>query len=116
MDHRYIDEHVVAERYLRHALTPEERPAFEAHLVDCSECTDRLLLVEMFHTRNGASHSVPQLSAATPEPAAEDPPESLPAHARFLAQFRPWQLALLLLAAAIVFAIPTLLFLWLIGR
>lgn len=53
MDHRYIDDHSVAQRYLDHSLSPEERNQFEAHLVDCQECADRLLLAEMFHARNG---------------------------------------------------------------
>jgi anti-sigma factor RsiW len=54
MDHRYIDEQQVAERYVKHTLGAAERAAFEAHLVDCQECADRLLLAEMFHARNGA--------------------------------------------------------------
>ncbi|HEV8148194.1 MAG TPA: zf-HC2 domain-containing protein [Bryobacteraceae bacterium] len=54
MDHRHIDEQQVAERYVKHTLGGAERVAFEAHLVDCQECADRLLLAEMFHTRNGA--------------------------------------------------------------
>lgn len=62
MDHRYIDQKSLAERYLNNTLAPEERSAFEAHLVDCQECTDRLLLAEMFHARqpNGAA---PQLTS-----------------------------------------------------
>ena len=52
MDHAYIDEHSVAERYLQHDLRPEERAAFEAHLVDCQECMDRLLLAGMFQVRS----------------------------------------------------------------
>jgi hypothetical protein len=54
MDHRHIDEQQVAERYVKHTLGAAERAAFEAHLVDCQECADRLLLAEMFHARNGA--------------------------------------------------------------
>ncbi|MGA3204041.1 MAG: zf-HC2 domain-containing protein [Bryobacteraceae bacterium] len=53
MDHAYIDANSVAERYLHHALSPEELREFEEHVVDCQECADRLLLAEMFHTRNG---------------------------------------------------------------
>src|SRR5579862_2889210 len=64
MDHRYIDELSVAERYVDNALKPEERVAFEAHLVDCQECTDRVLLAGMFHTR--AVNGVPK--AETPPP------------------------------------------------
>jgi predicted anti-sigma-YlaC factor YlaD len=53
MDHRFIDQNAIAERYLDHALTPGDRAKFETHLVDCAECRDRLLLAEMFHARNG---------------------------------------------------------------
>lgn len=53
MDHRYIDEHLLADRYLDRVLAPQESGEFEAHLVDCQECRDRLLLAEMFHARNG---------------------------------------------------------------
>jgi hypothetical protein len=48
MTHRYIDEHCVAERYLQRALPPQEHDAFESHLVECDECTDRLLLAQIF--------------------------------------------------------------------
>src|SRR5579863_5672020 len=51
MDHRYIDEHSVAARYIDNALTVTERAAFEAHLVDCQDCTDRILLAGMFHAQ-----------------------------------------------------------------
>jgi hypothetical protein len=53
VDHRYIDDHSLADRYLDRALAPHESGEFEAHLVDCQECRDRLLLAEMFHARNG---------------------------------------------------------------
>ncbi len=53
MDHAYIDEHHIAERYLDHALPADELREFEEHIVDCQECADRLLLAEMFHARNG---------------------------------------------------------------
>lgn len=53
MDHAYIDVNSVAERYLDHALSTVELRDFEEHIVDCQECSDRLLLAEMFHTRNG---------------------------------------------------------------
>jgi hypothetical protein len=53
MDHVYIDENSVAERYLNHSLPAQDVRAFEEHVVDCQECGDRLLLAEMFHGRNG---------------------------------------------------------------
>lgn len=97
----------MARRYLDQALTPEERADFEGHLVDCAECTDRLLLAEMFHVRNGR---------AGPKPAGEAPKEKLPEiplRARFVAQFRPWQLLLILVAGAILLLlVPVAYFLW----
>ena len=97
MDHRYIDEHSVAERFIGNTLPQADRVEFEAHIVDCQECMDRLLLAGMFHARNG-------------RPNTQNP---LPLRARFVAQFKPWQLVLLLAAAAIfLLAIPTAYFLW----
>ncbi len=54
MDHRYIDEHSVAERYVAKTLPLDDRAHFEAHLVDCQECTDRVLLAEMFNAKQSA--------------------------------------------------------------
>jgi len=53
MDHQYIDANAVAERYLGNGLRLKEREDFERHLVDCQECTDRILLAGMFHARSG---------------------------------------------------------------
>ncbi len=97
MDHRYIDEHSVAERFIGNTLPKGDRTEFEAHIVDCQECMDRLLLAGMFHARNG-------------HPNSQKP---LPLRARFVAQFKPWQLVILLAAAAVfLLAIPTAYFLW----
>ena len=97
----------MARRYLDHALTPEELADFEGHLVDCAECTDRVLLAEMFHARNGR---------ADWESAGEAPKGKLPAvprRVRFVAQFRPWQLLLMFVAAAILLLlVPVAYFLW----
>jgi anti-sigma factor RsiW len=113
MDHRYIDEHSVAERYLGRELSAEEREAFEAHVVDCQECTDRLMLAEMFHARNGfkqkAHHPPPGLTPA--------PEQEIPLRARFIAHFRPWQLVVIFAAAALLLlAIPTAYFFWELSR
>lgn len=87
MDHRYIDQHSLAERYLDNALAPEERSAFEAHLVDCQECTDRLLLAGMFHAR--------QPNGIPPQP-----------RSRLVLRLKPWQLAVLVVTALLLLAIP----------
>jgi hypothetical protein len=108
MDHLYIDDNSVAERYLEHRLPPQERAAFEVHFVDCQECRDRLLLAEMFQARNGAM------------PKQEPPPVSkaeVPLRARFVAQFKPWQLVVMFVAAALLLlAIPTAYFFWVLER
>jgi hypothetical protein len=42
MEHSYIEEHNVADRYLSGKLSPEEQMRFEEHFVDCTQCLDRL--------------------------------------------------------------------------
>ena len=90
MDHQYIDQHSLAERYLENALSPDQRAAFEAHLVDCQECRDRLLLAEMFHARqpNGI------------------PPEA--PSSRLVLRLKGWQLVVLVITALLLLAIPAL--------
>lgn len=46
MDHSYIDEHQVAERYLMGRLPPDEAACFEEHSMSCAECLDRLETAE----------------------------------------------------------------------
>jgi anti-sigma factor RsiW len=94
MDHRYIDEHSVAGRYLDHKLTAAQRAEFEAHLVDCQECADRVLLAEMFHSRNGNA------------PSQGKAPEA-PLRVRFVSLLTPWQLFLILAAAAMLLVLVT---------
>lgn len=101
MNHRYIDENGVAERYLEHTLLPDEHEAFEAHVVDCEECADRLLLAQIFLERK-ATHA-----AAPP----------MPKRAEFIARFAPWQLVMIATAAALLLmAVPTAYFLFELAR
>ena len=94
MDHGYIDRNSVAESYLKHTLARGELRDFEAHLVDCEECRDRVLLAEMFHARNGV-----------PKPAVTCAP--LPDRAKLVAKLRPWQIWVILAgAAALLVLIP----------
>jgi anti-sigma factor RsiW len=93
MDHRYIDQYAVAERYLDHSLSPGERAAFEAHLVDCQECTDRVLLAEMFHAR--------QPSGLPARPASQS---------SLVLRLKPRQLALLVIIALLALTIPVFAF------
>jgi hypothetical protein len=100
MDHRYIDEFSVAERYVENALRPEERVAFESHLVDCQECTDRLLLAGMFHARG--TNGVPK--------AAEPPRRSEPLRTGLVVRMRRWQVVLICaITVLLLLAIPTIL-------
>jgi Putative zinc-finger len=48
MDHHYIEEHNVPDRYLLGKLPAEERARFEEHFIDCRECLDRLETTEEF--------------------------------------------------------------------
>jgi Putative zinc-finger len=42
MEHSYIEEQNIADRYLSGKLSPEERVRFEEHFIDCARCLDRL--------------------------------------------------------------------------
>jgi len=108
----------MVESYLHHQLTPEERTHFEAHLVDCEACRDRVLLAEMFHVRNGmarqtvhdekkpAETEVEVVFSNTPYPHLRMAP--LPKRARFVAGLEPWQIWLILTVAALLLVlIPT---------
>jgi hypothetical protein len=95
MDHRYIDQLSVAERYVDNALRPEERVAFEAHMVDCQECTDRVLLAGMFHTR--AVNGIPKSEPSPPKTG-------------LVVRMKPVQIiVIVILSALLLIAIPTLL-------
>lgn len=42
MDHRRIDEQNIAELYVTGRLSPEDEETFESHLLECSECRERV--------------------------------------------------------------------------
>ena len=48
MDHDYIREHSLIERYHQGRLPPEEEARFEAHFVGCRQCTEELELARGF--------------------------------------------------------------------
>ena len=48
MEHPYLEEEQVVERYLRGSLTADETARFEEHYLTCQTCLDRLDLVERF--------------------------------------------------------------------
>ena len=107
MDHEFIDKFAIADRYVKRTLPAAERAEFEAHLVDCQECPDRVLLAEML--RNGG---------VTPIPVGTPQIEPLPESGRRLKRQNVssaslWKMALLFaVAAALLLAVPTSFFLW----
>lgn len=46
MDHTYVEEHQIADRYVMGTLPPDEAERFENHYLSCPECLDRLELTE----------------------------------------------------------------------
>lgn len=48
MDHHYIEEQNIPDRYLLGKLSVEERERFEEHFINCRECLDRLEMTEDF--------------------------------------------------------------------
>ena len=48
MDHKYIDDFDIVDRYLMGRLAAEETSEFEEHFVDCEHCVDRLKIIKAF--------------------------------------------------------------------
>jgi hypothetical protein len=46
MDHTYVEEHQIADRYVMGTLPADEAERFENHYLSCPECLDRLELTE----------------------------------------------------------------------
>ena len=118
-DHRQIDQDGVVERYLNRSLPESQRLEFEAHLVDCQECLDRLLLAQMFKARNGGRNGIQYVDASFESQACEltasetrKDPHVPPLHVRLAARLSPWQLVTVLaVAALLLLLIPTVAFL-----
>lgn len=112
MDHNYIEEYHVADRYLRNGLSPEERKEFERHFVDCPECLDRLALAEIFrHGEDGEQNKAKVFQVVVAAPPAQTPRPRL--MTEWIAQFAGWQWALILAAAGLLLvSVPTGYFLW----
>jgi hypothetical protein len=68
MDHKYINEFDLVERYLTGRLAAEETAQFEEHFVDCLQCVDRLKTTKAFMEglRLVASDRTPEASRYTP--------------------------------------------------
>lgn len=48
MDHAYIEEHQVVDRYLMEKMSPVEAARFEAHYLHCEQCLAELKIAETF--------------------------------------------------------------------
>lgn len=65
MDHKYIDEFDIVERYLARRLAEAETAEFEEHFVDCLECVGRLEATKAFV--DGLRHVASERAAAGPD-------------------------------------------------
>jgi hypothetical protein len=63
LDHPYIDEHNLAERFVGGQLSPRERKLFEKHYVDCQECMDRVALAQIFQAEAPAPQKIGPFTA-----------------------------------------------------
>src|SRR4051812_21972216 len=65
MDHTYVEENQIADRYVMGTLPAEEAERFENHYLSCPECLDRLELTESVQRgfKRMAGQDVAQLSA-----------------------------------------------------
>jgi len=65
MDHKYIDEFDIVERYLSRRLAEGEANEFEEHFVDCVECVGRLETTKAF--ADGLRRVASDRAAAAPD-------------------------------------------------
>jgi anti-sigma factor RsiW len=65
MNHDYIEEHQIADRYVLGTLPPGEAERFEDHYLSCPQCLDRLALAESMQRgfKRAAGQDVAQLAA-----------------------------------------------------
>jgi len=103
MDHAYIEEHGLIERYHRGLLDPEEETRFEEHYFSCPQCMEQLELARGFQRG---------LQAAT----AEDAARAVLGAGLFAWLARRGRLAQLGLTLAVLLAAAALPALWLLGE
>jgi len=65
MDHKYIDEFDIVERYLARSLADGETAEFEEHFIECLECVGRLEATKAFV--DGLRHVASERAAAGPD-------------------------------------------------
>ena len=115
MDHRYIEEQHVADRYLKRQLSHAERVRFEEHFAECAECLDRVALAEMFREsleRSAEEPAVSPVDSALPDTREEDGlvVEFAPVAFSGRLRYQPWQYAAIFGVAAVLIAgLPSLL-------
>lgn len=96
MDHRYIEEADITDRYLLGKLSPEEQDRFEEHFVECPKCLDRLETTREFRRA---------LKAAVAEDAARSRAYIQTGLTAWLIRQSRWQRAALLLATILLPAV-----------
>jgi anti-sigma factor RsiW len=106
MEHSYIEDHHIADRYLSGKLSIVERARFEEHFVDCPECLDRLQTIDDFRAglRTVAAEEATRLRAYLSVGQA-----GMLARIALLVRRRQWPLvavAILLIALPMAFLIP----------
>jgi hypothetical protein len=69
MDHSYIDENNLIDRYVRGTMPSPDRAAFEEHFLDCPQCLDQIEVARSLRTaiRAAAADQGPALSQTPPQ-------------------------------------------------
>jgi hypothetical protein len=98
MDHRYIEEHNIVDRYLMDRLSPEARLQFEAHYFKCDECFEQVEVTDDFR------RSLQRVAARQSWPSSGPNRVGL---VGWLMRLAPrWQVALLVGGLLLVMALP----------
>lgn len=107
MDHREIEERDIAFLYLKGQLSQDELRLFEEHFVDCSECLERIEILQ------GLRSGLRQVAAGE---ASQGRAPALAGWAGWLARWQAWQQAAALACAVLLLvAMPAWLLLARIG-
>lgn len=66
MEHPYIDDQLIVERYALGKLAPEERMRFERHYLHCQDCLEQVTLIDRL------SRGFKRTAADPPHPVADE--------------------------------------------
>ena len=105
MDHDYIDEHGIIERYVKRHLDPELERDFEIHMLDCDHCIDEIEVVQLL--QQGLRADVAHRDARREPPTAEAP--------GWLAWLLPARPGLAVAALLLVALVPAATVYWTLG-